>query len=54
VLRCQALLTNQHIVPLWAAYLQLLLPIYNAMYFAKQVTLRPRLTRSPTLTLSRS
>jgi len=36
VLLYQALLTNQHIVPLWAAYLQLLLPIYNAMYFAKQ------------------
>jgi len=32
----QALLTGHHMVPLWAAYLQLLLPIYNAMYFCKQ------------------
>jgi len=32
----QALLTNQHNVPLWAAYIQLILPAYNAMYFGKQ------------------
>jgi len=36
VLLYQALLLGQHIVPLWAAYLQLLLPAYNALYFNKQ------------------
>jgi len=32
----QALLYGNHVVPLWAAYLQLVLPMYNALYFNKQ------------------
>ena len=36
VLLYQALLLDAHVVPLWAAYLQLLLPAYNACYFCKQ------------------
>jgi len=36
VLLYQALLLERHAVPLWAAYIQLLLPIYNACYFSKQ------------------
>jgi hypothetical protein len=36
VLLYQAILLGHHIVPLWAAYLQLVLPAYNALYFGKQ------------------
>jgi hypothetical protein len=36
VLLYQALLLDMHVVPLWAAYLQLVLPAYNALYFNKQ------------------
>jgi len=36
VLLYQALLLGRHIVPLWAACLQLILPAYNALYFNKQ------------------
>jgi len=32
----QALLLDMHVVPLWAVYIQLLLPVYNALYFNKQ------------------
>mmetsp|Transcript_28721 Transcript_28721/g.73677 ORF Transcript_28721/g.73677 Transcript_28721/m.73677 type:complete len:294 (+) Transcript_28721:142-1023(+) len=32
----QALILGQHIVPLWAVCLQLVLPAYNALYFNKQ------------------
>jgi len=36
VLLYQALLLEQHVVPRWAAYVQLVLPLYNALYFNKQ------------------
>ena len=32
----QALLLDMHVVPRWAVYLQLGLPLYNACYFGKQ------------------
>jgi len=36
VLLYQAVVLGQHIVPLWAVYLQSVLPAYNALYFNKQ------------------
>ena len=36
VLLYQAVLLNQHIVPMWAVALQSVLPAYNALYFNKQ------------------
>merc|ERR1712110_711610 len=36
VLLYQALLLDMHMVPRWALYVQLLLPLYNALYFNKQ------------------
>jgi len=36
VLLYQALLLEMHVVPTWAVYLQLFLPLYNACYFGKQ------------------
>jgi len=36
VLLYQALLLGNHVVPLWAVYVQLGLPAYNALYFNKQ------------------
>lgn len=48
----QALLLGNHVVPLWAVGLQLVLPAYNALYFNKQAVANYAVRLSPLLTAS--